>query len=336
MPAKKAATQAEALGITQEAFESAGAALRDSVDGGLPGEPAGDEVAPAPAAEAMTEKEQDVETPPQPAEPQPTNPAYVGWAAVKAAEQRLLQTRTQFERQVAEFRREKEALSKVTKEQTDIIAALRQDPRNLEKYGINLQDFIQSIIAVGNGQPAPTARAEENPLAKEVAELRQQVKSFIEGNAASREEAAFRSIVEAGLRKPEFELLRANPEAIDQVIKFAGAYYHKTGVPILQALTIDQILVRMQSVWEERVKSLGSSAAVRKVFGVADAPTPEPASDTRSEPPRRTKPRTVTPAMVSSPAKGSGEPVNKRPLTDEEQIREAMKLVPPGVWDDMG
>jgi hypothetical protein len=337
-PVEAPETPAAALGISEEAFKAAGVALDGIAEGGLGEEglelPASEGGLPPASAPAPVASEV---APPAPKPPEENVPK--GWAAVKKAEQLASQNAAILRRKMQDLERREAEFEKRNKSQLDIISELKKDPRALEKHGLSLQEFLDRIINDNAATPATARResSEENSeLRKEIKELKQ---LFMQDRVQSAEEK-FLNRFDGALQKPEFELLRDYPDAKAAAIRFAGEYYQAHGK---MDLTPDQIARHLQDTWQEHLNSLRSAKAVRKVLGLPDEQDSQESEESEPEseaPPRRSvapkaKPRTVTPNMASSPARGT-PPAPRGKQSDEDILREAAKLVPKDIWDQMG
>lgn len=319
-------TAADLLGVSPEAFEAAGAALKSISDGELaPGEAEAEIVTPKPIV------------PPKP-DVKPEGSVAQGWAAVKKAEQEVSQLRSQLKREVSEARKLRESLTGSQKTQADIIAELKKDPRAIEKYGLPLQEFLDRVISDNTTTPQTVARQGDEKyqaLEKQIGELKQ----ILQSTQASQGEERFRDNFKKVLATDEFELLRGFDDPEGAALRFAGEYYQANG---RLDLTHAQIARHLQDTWQEHLNSLRSSKAVRKALGLPDEPSqeadesePEPKASPRNAVVPKAKPKTVTPNMASSPARGTPAPRVAR-QSDEDVLREAARLVPKDVWDQMG
>ena len=322
-------TAAETLGITQEAFDSVGVALKENQESVEVVEPV---VAPKAEAKPAAEAPKD--------DKKPGESVAQGWAAIKKAEQSVLQDRVQLRKELQEVKRLREQLATSQKSQNDIVSLLKQDPRNLEKLGIPMKEFLERVISEG----APTHDSIKRETNEEVTTLKgelAELKNLLIQSQTNSAEEKFRGRFESALAKPEYELLASHPKAFDEAIKFATAYYQENG---RMDLTPEDIARHLQDTWREELTSLRSAKAVRKVFGLPDEPSEEDSDgeDVEQEPKAplrkpaalKAKPKTVTPTMASSPARGAPQAKVSR-QSDEDIVREAAKLVPQDAWEQV-
>lgn len=309
------------LGITQEAFDAAGEALKGVVEGQIdPGDDAPVDAAPP--------------TPPvdAPAAPPEPGPVHKGWEAIKKAEQDNRRDREQLAAERRELKQLRDSMSKQQKEFSDAVAMLKQDPRNIEKLGIPIQEFLDRVI----NDNAPTPGSIKRESSEELTALRTELgemKKLLTRRDAQDNESRFEQSANSVLQQPEFELLRSHPDAIGEMKRFVGAYYQRFGKVDLPHTKIAAIL---QDTWQEHLKSLGAAKAVRKVFGLPDEVQPgqEPPTPARTPAPKQ-KPKTVTPSMTSSPARGAAPEKELNRGRPSDIIREAAKLVSADVWDSI-
>lgn len=291
----------------------------------------GEEPAPVAPTEAPKAEEPKVEVKPDP----PVSPV---WAAVKKAEQEARRMRDTAKRELAEAKKLREQLQNSGKTQADILADIKKDPRNIEKYGISLQEVIDRVLTEGKPTEG-TAKREVNEELTAVKRELAEMKQFIQRQQAQTAEEKFKERFSSTLQGEEFELLRSHPDAWSECVAFAAEYYQAHGK---MDLTPAQIAGHLQDTWREHLTSLRSAKAVRKVFGLPDEEAPEGADESEPEPkvpPRKTSgpaaPKTVTSTMSSSPTRGA-PPAKVNRTNDDDIVREAAKLVPKDAWDSMG
>lgn len=344
---------AEALGISEEAFAAADVAHNSAAEAtDDPAEAAAMEGKEAPQEGAEEAQEgaapgKGKEAPARAEEPPKPNPSQAkAWEVIKSQEQRTRKLVDAAERDRKEARRmleeAKAESDRHAKSRSDIVSGLRSAPlETLERLGIPVQGLLDTIIkgapAPGSAQ-TPTENTELSELRKELASVKEMLQKRDESQSAQAAESRVREVAQKTLAGQEYELLRAHPDPVGQVIGFLGAYYQEHGRPALQDLTMPDILGMLQDTYRDELTKLSSSQAVRKVLGLSDTPPAaedegEEGEESRHEPqqPVRRKPRTVTPSMTSSPAAGSSKPP-PRP-SEEETLRKLAATIPADVWE---
>lgn len=304
--------QAKELGIDTEAAGSAQEALEVLS-------------APPPKPEAPSAQAKETEKPAEPAS------TAKGWAAITKAEQALRRQREAFAAERQAFIRDQQAAKGAAGDLPGLKAAILKDPRNIEKLGIPLKDFLDAVLS---GEANPAKRT-ETVIGGEIEELRQKVATLegsLEQQRTAANEARFRADLGSVLSKPEYTLLASMPGAVDEMLRYSAMYFGKYGPDAFRRLTPEAIAATLQDTYREHVVSLRSNPAARDILGI---PSEEQQTTvaTAKKPP--SKPRTITPAMSAGAAKGAPETKNKLPPTSDELLREAVKLVPEDVWDNM-
>jgi hypothetical protein len=216
---------------------------------------------------------------------------------------------------------------------------LRKDPASFEKLmGFPLKDFLDSVLT-GTPPPSAAAATQNDAITKLVEKIDGLEKRLVQRDAQEGE-SRYQSTLATTLKDPKFELLATMPNAMQEMLNFSQGYFKKYGAEAWRSLTPEKIASTLQDVYQEHLRTSLSSSAVRKALGLPeekasgdDPPEETPKPQASRQP---TKPRTVTPSMASSPARGSAEgdgSKKKRPPTNDEVLRDAAKLVPQDVWD---
>lgn len=327
------ATPAGSLGITQEAFDGASAALADIVEGGV--SDSAEEAPPveeAPAPAPTPDPKVKAEAKPEPEEKKPETADAKAWAALKKKDAALSAMSARLRDEKAALEKQREQLTASQKSQADIIAMLKQDPRNIEKFGISMPEFLDRLITDNAEHPAQAKRENSEEFKSLRAELAE-MKNLLMSHQVSTAEEKFGNTFESVIQGEEFELLRAHENPKSAALKFMGEYYQTYGK---MDLTPQQIARHLQDTWKEHLESLGSSKAVRKALGISDDVVEEPEIEEEPirKPARKPTPKTVTPAMRGSPTRSA----HARPQTtlpDDAEVRAAAALVPKEVWDQI-
>ena len=242
--------------------------------------------------------------PPAPVEPpKPTfaNKAVeVSWNTIRETERQITAQRAQFQQEKAAFEAEKTKLQQPSQELQQLQNGLKTNlAGTLRALGFTAQHAAEAALAL-NGTPAqaptpppavppslppsaPIPRNAEPP--PEVAQMRSQVQQLTD-TVLTLQNVIITQQYGTEMSKPEFELLRAMPDALDRAIEAWKSHHAATG----KALSVNDAcakaqeeLVAAKRAEFERLnsnpawsKALGSTA--QPLAGSAPATTPTPAA----------------------------------------------------------
>jgi len=282
-------------------------------------EPAAEEAEPEPEPEARTEGDE---------------PTSSRWAAIKRAEKRNLQVRNELKRERDELRKMRDELQSELEKSKSFRQSLEQDPiEALKGVGLTFEDLSNRVLNDGKASPDESirryAKSQEEEL-KKIREEQQKLQQYI----STKEQQQLVNDYRAGIRKAidgdQFELLKAYPDAEDEVFQLATLYAQEHGT----VLTAEEAAGKIQDELKSRLETLASHDAVRRIL--------EPSQDSSSEARRNNgrskepvvsgkKPRTLTNNLASTPPKT--EPKSEE-LSEWDQIQEAAKLVGADAWNE--
>lgn len=257
------------------------------------------------------------------------------WQSLHTAEQKFLAEKKTYEADKAEIAQLRAKAASAEK----LEAELREKgPEVLSRYNWSPEAQARAIIAASNGSSNPGLAAGGSPISQpqtatapprqpasasstptdfqpdtsEVAGLREQVGQLqsviLEGRVA------------AVLAKPEFEFLRGEAGANNQVLKVMNDHYTLTG----SVLTFEDAAAKVQGELVERVKTRYADPRYAKVLGLngstqaAPAPTPAAKAVADSE----DEPTTLTSALTGSAQPTFGRMMNER--SRHQRVKEAV------------
>jgi hypothetical protein len=252
------------------------------------------------------------------APPPVEKPLSSGWAAVKRAEAAILKREQALKAQEAALPQRQQATV------TRIETALKKDPFGaLASVGWTLDKLMElakNPQAPRAAAPAPAESTETAALKAELAQVKtaiqnQQVGGYLQG-------------VMVEMSKPQYELLRAYPQAKDAVIEFIKGVAQTKGV----LLTPEQACGTLQLQYRELLRQQGSNKAVRDALGMASSsavPLPPPAAPVVSEPaksPRHFAKRPEAKEKEQHPAERAAALVNR----EQKSIQSAAQMLRAG------
>ena len=242
-------------------------------------------------------------------------PVASGWEAIKRAEKRQREESAKASRMLEEAK----ALVAGNK---PLLDELRADPLAfLEKNGVEFRTLVERVV---KGGVIPRKEApKEDPVLKRVAELEARLKERDIDDALSQH----RGTVEATLKGEQFALLATRSDAVEQVQDFIAQYLQANG----EVLPPERAASILQDTWRDELRTLSSHAAVREILGLSA--TTEEAPKEKHEPKKQASKKTLTNDLDGTT--GTFKEDDQSVLDDDDDLRKAIKLIPPDAWKNM-
>jgi len=288
-----------------------------------PDEPTAEvEAAPADVKAAPTDPDAD----PAP-DADPEGPASKGWAAVTKAQKKIEDERQALKAERHEISQLKTQAEQLQAGQTDFQAQLKADPfAVLQQAGVPFETLAREYLT---GQPENNAEA---PTAdsSEIAALRAEVTAMREARSKDQSQANFNEYkgnLETAMAGDEYELVRTMPSAVDTAVQIAVRHNAQYG----EILSPKQVIDTMQEEYRLELTQLKSSAAIRKVLGLADLPpsdVPTPPSQPAATPAAPSQ--TLTNNMTSS----TTPPAPLGDLSEDDELELASKMITDDDWSN--
>lgn len=287
-----------------------------------------------PAKKAAAKKEPTKEEPST--EPEASaKPVSEGWAAVTKREKQLRESREALKRDREQIAADKAALEKARAEVAGLRELAKVDPfKAVESLGLSFDGLVQTALKGGVPTPAPAKPAEDPEKAALLKRL-EQLEQRDQRREIQNNIMAFQNNCATALKQPEFELLAARPDAVEQMMDFANKFASEHG----KLLTPSEIAGILQDTWREELATMGSSAAIRKALGLpVDSSAANDTSATEENEPA--KPKKAGPKISNKlPSKPPPAPGKTKPTgvqSEEDILNEAAALVPHDAWDRIG
>ena len=287
--------------------------------------------AEAPVADAQPETPAEA---PAPAEAAPEPDHFDrSWAAIKAAEKRNLTERGEIKDQRREMDSMRAKMDSMQAELSRYQGGFKENPVEfIEKQGMTFDDLAKRVLNDGEASPEEMIRRNSDRSSSEIQQLRDQIAKqgeMIQEQTNERYVREYQKDVRSVLQNEEFNLLRDYPNSETLIFNLASMHANEQG----EVLTPTDAARRIQSELTEQLKSLSSNKAVRKLFGLQDAPvdTKSPVVQATSNPGEQSKPQTLTNALAATPA---AEVPDMSKMSEYELLREAAKLIPSDTWTD--
>ena len=238
----------------------------------------------------------------------PNKQVEVSWNTIRESEKQIVAQRAQFQQEKAAFEAEKAKLTAPNPELQNL-QQLQQGLKTnlagtLKSLGYTAPQIAEVAVAL-NGTPAqaPVAqpvqqglvpqqppvpqRAEPSP---ELVELRQQVQQLSQ-TALTLQNVIITQNYNAELSKPEFELLRTMPDALDRAIGAWQTHHGATGKALSIAEACGRAQEELVAAKKAEFERLNSNPAWSKALGstaqpsAGSAPAPSPATGAPSAQP---------------------------------------------------
>ena len=289
--------------------------------------------AEAPVADAQPETPAEASAPAE-AAPEPDH-FDRSWAAIKAAEKRNLTERGEIKDQRREMDGMRAQMDSMKAELDRYQGGFKENPVEfIEKQGMTFDDLAKRVLNDGEASPEEMIRRNSDRSTSEIQQLRDQVAKqgeMIQEQTNERYVREYQKDVRSVLQGEEFNLLRDYPNSETLIFNLASMHANEQG----EVLTPTDAARRIQSELTEQLKSLSSNKAVRKLFGLQDAPvdTKSPVVQATSNPGEQSRPQTLTNALAATPA---SEVPDMSTMSEYELLREAAKLIPPGAFEELG
>ena len=291
--------------------------------------------AETPAVDPTPEGGQNMTSPPEtPAEAAPEPDHFDrSWAAIKAAEKRNLTERGEIKDQRREMDGMRAQMDSMKAELSRYQGGFKENPVEfIEKQGMTFDDLAKRVLNDGEASPEEMIRRNSDRSTSEIQQLRDQVAKqgdMIQEQTNERYVREYQKDVRSTLQNDEFNLLRDYPNSETLIFNLASMHASEQG----EVLTPTDAARRIQSELTEQLKSLSSNKAVRKLFGLQDAPvdTKSPVVQATSNPGEQSRPQTLTNALAATPA---AEVPDMSKMSEYELLREAAKLIPSETWVD--
>lgn len=257
----------------------------------------------------------------------PEGPASGGWSKVLKREKRI----------AAREKALKESEAKIQARMSEIEERLAQvqqmesewsgDPvAALAKRGISFDDVARRYLNDGKASPEELARREKEQQGSQTKALEEKlarVERLLEKQNEDRAVGEYKAGVKAVLSDPEFDLLRSDPDAEEEVFALADKWMAKHN----EVLQPREAASKLQAEFRKRLSALGSHQAVRSLLLGANSAQSQQAVGGPGQVPRGNGapgPKTLTNNLAATPS--AGEP-NLDSLSEEDEIQHALRLL---------
>jgi hypothetical protein len=186
------------------------------------------------------------------------------WAKLAEADRQLREEKAKIKSEREQFQKDRERLAELDK-------AIKTDPfAVLKAAGIKEDDMLEIVAqrTLSGGKPgtheaATKAKSETEELRGEIAKLRQD----IDARDQQQKVDAYVGSINQTLSDERFDLLRAYPNAVNEVLKYAAGHYDQHGEllrPDVAAATIQEALI-------EQLRAASKTKTWQATFAPADS-----------------------------------------------------------------
>jgi hypothetical protein len=259
---------------------------------------------------------------PKPADPKegeekgPKEPA--SWQAqLRKREKKLADERKAFREEQARSKGQTQTIDERIKAIEAREKELEENPVGvLAKKGLHFDDLARRYLNDGKPSEQEQARRGSEKQVSEVAQLKEQlteVRDLLKRQGEEKLVGDYKATIKATLSGDEFELLRAYPEAEDEVYAFADKWAARTG----QVLQPAEAAGKLQVEWRKQLERLASHKVVRDILAKQAVSGPSQVPQVKGA-----SPKTLTNNLAATPA--AGEP-DWDCLSEDELIQAALR-----------